>query len=266
MNPLNRIIIIPSEAHQEFDDVPVLQPEGAAEEMLRDHFEDVRVVGADRHDDGAVHEADRREETLRAPERASARLESGDLNPRAVLEDLELREVRTRDLQIQRALVRLEPEFLPELVSVAFLSHVERALTEATRDRPRDRHRLFDLENPLVVGVLLADDIAPARRESDPLPAGREVSRDQALPDQFEDPLGGALLAHADQFAELARGQVHELLRPPEKVDRFQRLDVVRLQPRGRGATLAYSFSRLHAFGDEMIPGPEEHSRDFRGF
>src|SRR5947209_10976005 len=67
MNPSNRIIIMPSEAHEEFDDVAVLQPEGAAEEMLRDHFEDVRVVGADRHDHGAVHKADRRQETLRAP-------------------------------------------------------------------------------------------------------------------------------------------------------------------------------------------------------
>src|SRR5438128_7399407 len=224
MNPSNRIVIIPSEAHEELDDVAVLQPEGAAEEMLRDHLDDVRVVGADRHDHGAVHQANRRQETLRAPERAATRLESGDLDPRAVLEDLELREVRTRDLQIQCALVRLEPELLPELVSVAFLSHVERALTEATRDRPRDRHRLFDLENPLVVGVLLADDIAASRRESNPLPARREVSRDQALADQFEDPLGSALLAHADQLAELARGQVHELLRAPDTGDRFQRL------------------------------------------
>src|SRR2546428_7589044 len=159
--------------------------------MLRDHFEDVRVVGADRHDHGAVHEADRRQETLRAPERASARFESGDLDPRRVLEDLELREVRTRDLQIQRALVRLEPELLPKLVSVPFLSHVERALPEATRDRPRDRHRLFDFENPLVVGVLLADDIVPARRESDPLPAGRAGARRPTPPPPVRGPAGG---------------------------------------------------------------------------
>src|SRR2546426_4766708 len=221
MNPSNRIIIMPSEAREEFDDVAVLQPEGAAEEMLRDHFEDVRVVGADRHDHGAVHKTDRRQETLRAPERASARFESGDLDPRAVLEDLELREVRTRDLQIQRALVRLEPELLPELVSVPFLSHVERALPEATRDRPRDRHRLFDFENPLVVGVLLADDIAPARRESDPLPAGREGSRGQAPADQFEDPLGGALLAHAAQLSQLPRPKGSQLLCPPQEGDRL---------------------------------------------
>src|SRR2546427_5733187 len=217
MNPSNRIIIMPSEAHEEFDDVAVLQPEGAAEEMLRDHFEDVRVVGADRHDHGAVHKADRRQEALRAPERASARLESGDLDPRAVLEDLELREVRTRDLQIQRALVRLEPELLPKLVSVPFLSHVERALPEATRDRPRDRHRLFDFENPLVVGVLLADDIAPARRESDPLPAGREGSRDPALAGQFEDPLGGALLAPPDPLSQLPPPKGHAPFSPPPK-------------------------------------------------
>src|SRR5256712_10519208 len=197
MNPSNRIIIMPSEAHEEFDDVAVLQPEGAAEEMLRDHFEDVRVVGADRHDHDAVHEADRRQESLRAPERASARFESGDLEPWAVLEDLELREVRTRDLQIQRALVRLEPELLPKLVSVPFLSHVERALPEATRDRPRDRHRLLDLENPLVVCVLLADDIAPARRESDPLPAGPGGCPGPNPPRQLEEPPGGALAAHA---------------------------------------------------------------------
>src|SRR3989441_10537921 len=202
MNPSNRIVIIPSEAHEELDDVAVLQPEGSAEEMLRDHLEDVGVVGADRHDHGAVHQANRRQETLRAPERASARLESGDLDPRAVLEDLELREVRTRDFQVQRALVRLEPELLPKLVSVAFLSHVERALAEATRDGPRDCHRLFDLENPLVVGVLLADDIAASRRESDPLPAGRAGSPDPPPPDQFLDSPARSLPGHAAQLPE----------------------------------------------------------------
>src|SRR5437899_10395938 len=164
MNPSNRIIIMPSEGHEEFDDVAVVQPEGAAGEMLLDHAEDVRVVGADRHDHGAVHKTDRRQETLRAPERASARFESGDLNPRPVLEDLELREVRTRDLQIQRALVRLAPELLPNLVSVPFLSHVARALPAATRDRPRDRHRLFAFEHPLVVAALLADVLLPSGR------------------------------------------------------------------------------------------------------
>src|SRR2546425_10604203 len=217
MNPSNRIIIMPSEAHEEFDDVAVLQPEGAAEEMLRDHFEDVRVVGADRHDHGAVHEADRRQETLRAPERASARFESGDLDPRAVLEDLELREVRTRDLQIQRALVRLEPELLPKLVSVPFLSHVERALPEATRDRPRDRHRLFDFENPLVVGVLLADDIVPARRESDPLPAGRRGEPRATPPKHFTWPRGGARPAPPRPTGPATRPPADEpFLSPPK--------------------------------------------------
>src|SRR5256712_8863282 len=211
MNPSNRIVIIPSEAHEELDDVAVLQPEGAAEEMLRDHLEDVGVVGADRHDHGAVHQANRRQETLRAPERASARFESGDLDPRAVLEDLELREVRTRDFQVQRALVRLEPELLPELVSVALLSHVERALPEATRDRPRDRHRLFDFENPLVVGVLLADDIAPARRESDPLPAGPPGPRRPTPPGQLRGPPGRAPAGPPHSRPQPPRPKAHQL-------------------------------------------------------
>src|SRR3989475_1150869 len=188
--------------------------------MLRDHFEDVRVVCADRHDHGAVHQADRRQETLRAPERASARFESGDLDPRAVLEDLELREVRTRDLQIQRALVRLEPELLPKLVSVPFLSHVERALPEATRDRPRDRHRLFDFENPLVVGVLLADDIVPARRESDPLPAGARGFRAPAPPGPFLGPPGGAPLGPAPAPTPRPRPQGDAPCPPPPQARR----------------------------------------------
>src|SRR5881409_4009421 len=171
---------------------------------------------ADRHDHCAIDVPDRRKETFRTAERPSNGVETGDLNPGALLEDLQLRKIRARDLQVQRAFVWFEPELLAELVFVPFLPHVERALVQPARDGPGDRHRFFDLENPLVVRVLLPDDLPAARRQSDPLAAGREVSGDQTLPDKLEDSLGCALLAHADELAELARRQVHVLFRPAE--------------------------------------------------
>src|SRR3989441_9062765 len=139
-----------SKAHDQLDDVAMLEPERAAKVVLRNHFEDVRVMRADRHDHRAIDVTDGREETFRAAERPSRGVEAGDLDPRALLEDLQLREIRARDLQVQGAFVRFEPELLAELVFVPFLAHVEGALAKATRDGPRDRHRFFDLENPLV--------------------------------------------------------------------------------------------------------------------
>src|SRR3989454_336627 len=210
-----------SKTHDELDDVAILEPERAAKVVLRDHLEHIRVMRADRHDHRAIHVTDRREETFRTAERASRSVEARDLDPRALLEDLELREIRARDLQVQRAFVRFEPELLAELVFVPFLPHVEGALAKATRDSPRDRHRFFDLENPLVVGVLLPEHFSAARRESDPLAARREVARDESFSDQLEDSLGRALLTHPDEFAELPRRQVHVLFRPAEEGDRL---------------------------------------------
>src|SRR5881296_436747 len=195
---------------------------------------------ADRHDHCAIDVPDRRKETFRTAERPSNGVETGDLNPGALLENLQLRKIRARDLQVQRAFVWFEPELLAELVFVPFLPHVERALAQPARDGPGDRHRFFDLENPLVVGILLPQDLSAARRESDSLAARRQVARDQSFSDQLEDSLGRALLTHADQLAELSRRQVHVLFRPAEEGDRFQRFDVIRLQTaRGRtGASL----------------------------
>src|SRR5439155_88420 len=147
---------------------------------------------------------DRREEALRAAERPPGGFEGCDLDAGALLEDLQFREIRARDLEVQCAFVRVEPELLAELVLVSLLPHVEGALAQAARDGPGDRHRFFDLEYPLVVRVLLPDDLPAARRQSDPLAAGREVSGDQTLPDKLEDSLGCALLAQADEHAELA--------------------------------------------------------------
>src|SRR5207247_10617546 len=108
--------------------------------------------------------------------RASARGAPGfvarDLGPRALLKDPQLRQVRPADLQIQRPLVRLEPELLSELVLVASLAHVESALPEAARDGPRDRQGLLHLVDALVVRILLPQDFAALRREADPLPTG----------------------------------------------------------------------------------------------
>src|SRR5881296_3001596 len=105
-----------SQADDKLDDVAILEPERAAEVVLRDHLEDIRVMRADRHDHRAIHVTDRRQETLRTAERPSRSVEARDFNPGALLEDLQLREVRARDLQIQGAFVRLEPELLAELV------------------------------------------------------------------------------------------------------------------------------------------------------
>jgi len=104
--------------------------------MLGDDFEDVCVVRADRHDHGAVHVSDRREETFCPAERSASRFESSDLDPWGVLKDLQFRKVWARDLQVQRALVRFEPELLPELLLVAFLAHVEGAFAEAPATVP----------------------------------------------------------------------------------------------------------------------------------
>src|SRR5437667_4661846 len=234
-----------SEAHDELDDVAILQSERTAKVVLRDDFEDVRMVRADRHDHRAVHVTDRREEALRAAERPPGGFKARDLDAGALLEDLQFREIRARDLEVPCAFVRLEPELLAELVLVSLLPHVEGALAQAARDGPGDRHRYFDREYPLLVRVLLPDDLPAARRQSDPLAAGREVSGDQTLPDKLEDSLGCALLAHADELAELPRRQVHVLFRPAEEGDRLQRLDVIRLQPRGGGPARAYSFPRV---------------------
>src|SRR3989475_1967015 len=175
------------------------------------------MVRADRHDDRAVDMADRREEAFRAAERATRGLEACDLDARTILENLQFREIRAPDLEVQRALVRLEPELLAELVFVSFLSHVERALVEAARDGPGDRDRLLDLEDPLVVRVLLPEDLATPRREADPLTARRQVGGGEPFPGQLQDPLGCALLAHADELAEFPGGQVHVLFRPAEE-------------------------------------------------
>src|SRR5713226_6996630 len=121
-----------SEAHNQLDDVAILQPEGPAEVVLRDDLEDVRVVRADRHDDRAVYVADRREEAFRAAERAPGGFEARDLDARTILENLQFREVRAPDFEVQRAFVRLEPELLAELVLVSFLPHVERPFVKAT--------------------------------------------------------------------------------------------------------------------------------------
>src|SRR5207245_7157617 len=95
---------------------------------------------------------------------------------------------------------------------------------------------------PLVVRVLLPEDLPATRREPNPLTARREVAGDEPFADQLEDPLGRALLAHADELAEFPRGQVHALLRPAKERDGLQRLDVIRLQPGGGGPMRAYSF------------------------
>src|SRR2546425_1551946 len=229
-----------SQRRDQLDDVAILQSERAAKVVLRDHLEYVCMVRSDRHDHGAVDVAHRREETFRTAERPPRGLEGSDLDARSLLEDLQLREIRARDLQVQGAFVRLEPELLPELVFVPFLPHVERALAQPARDGPGDRQRFFDFKNPLVIGVLLPQDFSAPRRESDPLAARRQVARDESLSDQLEDSLGSALLTHADEFSELSRSQVHVLFRPAEEGDRLQRLDVIRLQPRGgrTGASL----------------------------
>src|SRR5437879_9725882 len=86
-----------SKAHDELDDIAILEPERAAKVVLRDHLEDIRVMRADRHDDRAVDVPDRREETFRTAERASRGVEARDLDPGALLEDLQLREIRARD-------------------------------------------------------------------------------------------------------------------------------------------------------------------------
>src|SRR2546428_12373478 len=130
---------------------------------------------ADRHDQCAIDLPDRRKETFRTAERPSNGVETGHLNPGALLENLQLRKLRARDLQVQRAFVWFDPELLAELVLVPFLPHVERALAKATRDGRRDRHRFFDLENPPVVGGLFPEHFSAPRRESDPLAARREV-------------------------------------------------------------------------------------------
>src|SRR6266571_6184522 len=175
----------PSKAHDKLDDVAILEPERAAQVVLRDHLEDIRVMRADRHDHCAIDVPDRRKETFRTAERPSNGVETGDLNPGALLENLQLRKIRARDLQVQRAFVWFEPELLAELVFVPFLPHVERALAQPARDGPGDRERFFDLEDSLVVGVLLPQDLSAARRESDPLAARREVARDESFSDQL---------------------------------------------------------------------------------
>src|SRR5207245_5544498 len=87
----------PSKAHDQLDDVAILEPERAAKVVLRDHLEDIRVVRANRHDHRAIDMPDRREKTFRSTERASCGVEAGDLDPGALLEDLQLREIRARD-------------------------------------------------------------------------------------------------------------------------------------------------------------------------
>src|SRR2546426_11662438 len=203
----------PSKAHDELDDVAILEPERAAKIVLRDHLEDVRVMRADRHDHRAIDVTDRREETFRAAERPSRGVEARDLDPGTFLEDLQLRKIRARDLQVQGAFVRFEPELLAKLVFVPFLTHVERAFMQSARDGSRDRQRFFDLENPLVIGVFLPQHFSTARRESDPLAACREVARDQSVSNELEDPLRRALLTHAYELAEFSRREVHVLFR-----------------------------------------------------
>jgi len=77
------------------------------------------VVRADRHDHGAVHVSIVARKHF-APRTFGLRFESSDLDPWGVLKDLQFRKVWARDLQVQRALVRFEPELLPELLLVAF--------------------------------------------------------------------------------------------------------------------------------------------------
>src|SRR5947209_18453746 len=102
---------------------------------------------ADRHDHRAIDVTDGREETLRAAERPSRGVEAGDLDPGALLEDLQLREIRARDLQVQGAFVGLEPELLAELVFVTFLLHVECSFAQPATYGPGDRQCLLCFNN-----------------------------------------------------------------------------------------------------------------------
>src|SRR5439155_1163709 len=169
-------------------------------------------------------------------EGTAPRLEARDLDAGAVLKDLHLRQIGPRHLQVQRAFVRLEPEFLAELVSVALLAHVERALAEAARQGTRDRQRLFEFEDALIVCVFFPEDFTAAGSETNPLTTGLEVPGDEAVPNQFQNPLRRTLLAHPDQLAELAGGQVHVFLHAAQERDRLQRLDMVRLHGPAREA------------------------------
>src|SRR2546427_4097029 len=229
-----------SQADDELDDIAILETERAAKIVLRDHLEDVRVMRADRHDHRAIDVTDRRGDTLRAAERPSRRVEARDLDPGTLLEDLQLRKIRARDLQVQGAFVRFEPELLAELIFVPFLTHVKRAFMQSARDGSRDCKRFFDFKNPLAVGVFFPQHFSAAGGESDPLAARREVARDQSVSDQLEDPLGRALLTHANELAELSGSQVHVFFRPAEEGDRHQRFDVIRLPARGGAAARAY--------------------------
>src|SRR5438128_1781875 len=134
------------------------------------------MVRADGHDHRAVHVTNGGEKALRATERPSGGFEPRDLDAGTLLENLQFREVRARDLEVQGALVRFEPELLAELVLVSLLPHVEGALAKSARDGAGDRHRFFDFEYPLIVRVLLPEDFPAARCESDSLAAGREVA------------------------------------------------------------------------------------------
>src|SRR2546428_11255677 len=150
--------------------------------MLRARLEALGMMCPDRHDHGAVHMTRGRQETLRSAERPAARLEARDLDPWGVLQNLHLRQVRSVHLQVQRALVRLEPKFLSELIPGAFLPHGEGTLAKPARQGSGNRERLPELEDPLGVCVLLAKDLAAAWGETDPLPARRQVSGAQAIP------------------------------------------------------------------------------------
>src|SRR5437773_6322446 len=219
-------------------------------------------MGPDGQDHRAIHPLQLGAEHLRPAECAPRGLEPVDRRALLPEEDDELRELRPGDLQVQRALVRLEPELLPELVLVSLLAHVERALTETARGAASDRDAIPKFEDPEVVRVLPLERLETLRSDFHPLLPARKVPLDQTVFQEFQDPLRGALLAHRQGLPELPGGERDEVLQPTPERDMLQGVRVVRLHRRSDASRSAKTFSE--AFNDEMGSGAEEDAGDPR--
>src|SRR3972149_2221426 len=195
-----------------------------------DQLEVVRVVRAERQDHRALHAVDRSGEHLRAAERAASVREPLDRDPGLVPEDLELRELAALHAQVQGALEGLVPELAAELLSVPALLHVERALAEAARGGAADRQAPVHLEDPMVVRVLLPQELEALRGHADALLPRRQVALQVPGLEELEDPLRRGLLAHADRAPEVLARKRDVFLPATEEGDVLQRVDVVRLR------------------------------------
>jgi hypothetical protein len=123
------------------------------------------------------------------------------------------------------AFIGLEAQQGEELLLVAFLVNVVLALPHARHHLSVQQDVVPGLEDPLVLGVFVAESLDALVGEADPLPPRPQVALDPSLSQKLEDALGCRLLAYSQCVAQLARRDGDVIMHPAHERDPAQRDD-----------------------------------------